>query len=74
MTMGGPAMRTQTLTQKVKTCFGSMYIHIEIDDTGQPVGGSISDPGKQPTSPISELVKALSQGLNEVWAPSPDGP
>lgn len=57
--------RTHTITQKVKTEFGSMYIHIRYDRNGRPCGGWISDPGKEPTSQISKLVETLSQGLHE---------
>lgn len=57
--------RTHTITQKVKTEFGSMYIHIHYGLNGRPCGGWISDPGKEPTSQISKLVETLSQGLHE---------
>ncbi len=56
--------RTVTITQKVKTPFGSMYIHIETDIYGRPVGGHLSDPGKEPKSVIAELVENLSGGLD----------
>jgi len=59
-------MRTITLTQKVKTAFGSMYIHVELDAAFQPVGGSISDPGKEPQSQIARLVEDLSRGLDDL--------
>lgn len=61
---GGKTRRSQ-IVQKVKTQFGSMYIHIEVNFLGQPVGGWISDPGKEPDSQISQLVETLSEGLNE---------
>lgn len=57
--------RTRSLTQKVKTDFGSMYIAVEFNDVGQPVGGSISTPGKEPESQIHKLVETLSEGLND---------
>lgn len=57
--------RMRTVTRKVKTSFGSMYIHIHYDDKGTPCGGWISDPGKEPDSTISQLVKDLSEGLHE---------
>jgi hypothetical protein len=57
--------RTNTITRKIKTEFGSMYVHIELDATGRPVGGSISTPGKEPESQIAQLVETLSNGLDE---------
>lgn len=60
-------MRTNTLTRKVKTSFGSMYIHVDIDDSFHPVGGSISDPGKEPQSQIAQLVQDLSRGLDDLF-------
>ena len=55
--------RTQTTTVKVSTNFGTMYLHIETDAYGRPVGGSISTPGKEPESQIHILVETLSAGL-----------
>lgn len=57
--------RRTSIVQKVKTQFGSMYIHLELNHLGQPTGGWISDPGKEPDSQISLLVETLSEGLNE---------
>lgn len=57
--------RTRTVTQKVATPFGSCYVHLELDDTGWPCGGSISDPQKEPDAQIAKLVRALSDGLDE---------
>lgn len=61
--------RTNTITRKVKTQFGSMYIHIELDRKGLPVGGSISTPGKEPDSQIQTLIDTLSHGLNDALKP-----
>ena len=57
--------RARTITQKVKTPFGSMYLHISVNDLGYPIGASISDPGKEPESQISRLVADLSAALDE---------
>ena len=56
--------RWHTVTNKIKTDFGSMYIHIDTDANGHPVGGSISHPGKEPESQIARLIETLSSGLN----------
>ena len=63
--MSGNPNRRPNITQKVKTEFGSCYIHILFDDEGRPVGGSISTPGKEPESQIHRLVETLSKGLND---------
>lgn len=57
--------RHHCITRKVPTDFGSMYIHIALDDKFRPVGGCISTPGKEPESQIHKLVETLSEGLNE---------
>jgi hypothetical protein len=56
--------RTHTVTRKVATAFGAMYVHVELNGRGQPVGGSISDPGKEPDSQIAGLIADLSAGLD----------
>ncbi len=60
--------RTQTTTVKVKTEFGSMHVHVELDHTGRPVGGSISTPGKEPDSQIARLVEILSGAFGQALA------
>lgn len=61
-----PMNRTRTVTQKIRTPFGTMFAHIEVNNLGYPVGGSISHPGKEPESQIAALVEALSAGLDDV--------
>lgn len=67
------AARSNMLTRKVKTAFGSMYLHVEFDELGHPVGGSISDPGKEPESRIAQLVRDLSRGLDDLFKGGPGG-
>lgn len=57
--------RTNTVTHKTNTMFGSLYIHIHLNDLGQPCGGWISDPGKEPDSQITQFIREISTGLNE---------
>ena len=63
--------RTDSTIKKVKTPFGTMYIHVEYDENGNTCGGWISDPGKEPDSTISALVYDLSIGLNEALKGEP---
>lgn len=57
--------RSNNMIRKVKTPFGSMYIHVDYDAEGRIIGGSISDPRKEPEAQIAKLVEALSAGLND---------
>ena len=57
--------RSETMTTKVVTPFSPMYIHVEYDAKGYPIGGWISHPGKDDNSQISQLIEDLSKGLNE---------
>lgn len=63
--MTGNANRRHQLTKKVSTPFGSMYIHIELDNEGHTCGGSISHPGKDEESTVAQLIENLSTALNE---------
>ena len=58
------AGRQPTITQKVKTPFGSMYVHLDHDGHGRVTGGSISHPGKDPDSSVADCLAALSAGLD----------
>lgn len=57
-------MRSNCITQKIRTEFGSMYIHIDLDADGRPVGGQVSTPGKEPESQITRLIATISEGLD----------
>jgi len=63
----GHRMRATTITRKIKTNFGNVYIHIDLDPENgyRPCGGSISTPGKEPESQIVTLVETISAGLDE---------
>lgn len=54
------------LNHKVKTPFGSCYIHIHWDEHGRICGGSISDPQKEPDAQVAKMIQALSQGLDDI--------
>ena len=66
--IAAPPNRTLTTTGKVKTEFGSLYLHVEVDDAGRPVGGALSTAGKEPESQISRLVDEISATLDRVLA------
>lgn len=57
--------RRQSITQKVKTAFGSMYVIVDFDNAGYPIGGKIHTPEKEPDSQITMLISQLSHGLNQ---------
>lgn len=64
--------RTNCITRKVKTEFGSMYVHLDLDAQGRPVGGSISTPQKEPESQITRLIHTLSEGLDHALSATRD--
>ena len=55
--------RAVTTVTKVETQFGSMFISIDTDLDGRPVGGNISTHRKEPDSQISLLIEELADGL-----------
>lgn len=57
--------RTVTVTEKVETPFGSLYIHLDYRD-GQCTGGSISSPGKNPDGAVEQMLANLSDTLNSM--------
>jgi len=59
--------RATTICRQIKTEFGSMYVHVDLDPKNgfRPCGGSISTPRKEPESQITQLVETLSKGLDE---------
>ena len=56
--------RHQNVTAKVKTPFGSMYIHIDFEEDGTLKSAWIHDPQKEPDSQVAQLVESLSEGMN----------
>lgn len=66
--------RRNCVTRKVKTDFGSMYIQIDVDNQGWPVGGNIATPRKEPQAQITRLVETLSEGLNDALSSYQDDP
>ena len=65
-------MRSQTVTRKVKTPYGSMYVSIEIDEAGRLKGGNIFAPLRKTEGSslglearIAVLVEKLSEGFDD---------
>ena len=61
-------MRTQVTTERVKTAFGSMYVHLHIDDSGHPVGLAISTPGKADNTQLDDVIRQLADATSGVLA------
>jgi hypothetical protein len=57
--------RTVTMTEKVETPFGSLYIHLDFQGD-ECVGGSISSPGKNPDGTVEQMLASLSDTLNSM--------
>ena len=60
--------RSETITQKIETPFGSHYCHIEHDGAGRILGLSFSSPGKFASSQIAGLLTLLSEAANQAIA------
>lgn len=58
--------RAETITQRIDTPFGAMYLHVEVDSSGRMVGGGLSNPNKEPDSHVQQLVYAISDGLRDL--------
>ena len=52
-------MRRRCITEKVKTKFSTMYVHLELDKFGRPAGLSFSTPGKILDSELDEVIKLM---------------
>jgi hypothetical protein len=62
--------RFRTIITKIPTPFGGMFFHLEIDEAGRVAGGSISHKGKDLDSQVTQLVEALSHGVDDALASS----
>lgn len=57
--------RSQTVTNRVPTDFGAIYVHGEMDEGGHVREISVSLPGKHDGSQIDTLLTAIIAGINE---------
>ena len=59
-------MRRRCVTEKVKTRFGSMYCHLELDKFGHAVGLSFSTPGKCRETELDKIVLQLGEAADSL--------
>ena len=57
-------MKNRCLTEKVKTKFGSWYVHLEIDKQGRPCGLSFSTPGKILDSALDDVIRKMGEAAD----------
>ena len=53
--------RYQTTTQKVKTPFASVFVHVEFDDAGRARSFRISAPQKLESSTVGDLLDRIGE-------------
>lgn len=59
------ANRLQVTNAKIKTDYGSIYLHLHYDAAGKLVGGALSHKWKDPNAQIDTLIRKISEGLDE---------
>ena len=57
--------RLEVTNQKIKTDYGSIYLHLHYDIFGKLVGGALSHKWKDPNAQIDALIRRISDGLDE---------
>lgn len=57
--------RLQITNQKIKTDYGSIYLHLHYDEKGKLAGGALSHKWKDPNAQIDTLIRRISDGLDE---------
>ena len=58
--------RAKLLTQKVKTDYGSMYVHAELGQDGRVVGVSFSTPGKILDSELDNVIRLMGEETDKL--------
>jgi hypothetical protein len=58
--------RLPTITEKISTRFGSIYLHVAFDDAGRAVELQISAPGKHRDSTIGSTFDAIGEAATEL--------
>lgn len=57
--------RLQVTNTKIKTDYGSIYLHLHHDKDGKLVGAALSHKWKDPNAQIDTLIRRISDGLDE---------
>lgn len=57
--------RLRATNTKIKTDYGSIYLHLHYDQAGKLVGGCLSHKWKDPRAQIETLIRRISEGLDE---------
>ena len=58
--------RRRLLTQKVKTKFSTMYVHVSHDGKGRVLGLSFSTPGKILDSQLDDVIRQMGEAANSL--------
>jgi len=59
--------RQQTLTRRVESAFGSIYVHSNYDAKGEWIGVRFSTPGKHHEKGLHDLLEGIGDALNLNW-------
>ena len=70
--MSDTPSRMRTLTRKVPTPFGGLYVHVSVDAEGVPREVAISTPGKHHDTAVHEALIALGEGITACLPDSPE--
>lgn len=57
--------RLKATSRKIKTDYGSIYLHLHYDADDRLVGGALSHKWKDPNAQIDTLIRRISEGLDE---------
>lgn len=63
--------RSETLTQKVNTPFGRIYVHVAFDGAGGAREVRISTPGKHGDTSVGDALDAIGDAITQVLADDP---
>lgn len=58
--------RQRTLTQKVKTEFAPIYVHMSFDESAKPCSVWISSPGKLRDTTVEGLLEAIADHISDM--------
>lgn len=58
--------RSRVTTAKVKSPFGSLYVHVSHNDAGHAIAVGISSPGKFSDTEVGETLTALAEEITAI--------